>query len=223
VAIARTLATNPKVLLMDEPLSNLDAKLRMEMRAELKRLHKETGATFVYVTHDQLEAMTLATKICLLKDGLLQMFNSPLDVYLKPLNTFVADFVGSPAINLISFKYNKIGKHKIKLVNEFFDFSFESNNELPENLGEEVTIGIRPEYIKVSETGKFEVEVYTSLPSGMETILGLIMNDSKRINCVVFGANDFSVGNMVKVDFIGSEIVLFNDQGIFAALGKLLY
>ncbi|MBQ7283174.1 MAG: ABC transporter ATP-binding protein, partial [Spirochaetales bacterium] len=80
VAIARTLATNPRVLLMDEPLSNLDAKLRMEMRAELKRLHHETGATFVYVTHDQLEAMTLATKICLLDRGYLQQYDPPLTV-----------------------------------------------------------------------------------------------------------------------------------------------
>ena len=103
VAIARTLATNPRVLLMDEPLSNLDAKLRMEMRAELKRLHHETGATFVYVTHDQLEAMTLATKICLLDRGYLQQYDPPLTVYNRPRNTFVADFVGNPTMNLISF------------------------------------------------------------------------------------------------------------------------
>ena len=101
VAIARTLATNPRVLLMDEPLSNLDAKLRMEMRTELKRLHRETGATFVYVTHDQLEAMTLATKICLLDKGVLQQYAPPLTVYNKPANTFVADFVGSPTINFL--------------------------------------------------------------------------------------------------------------------------
>ena len=86
---------------MDEPLSNLDAKLRMEMRTELKRLHQETGSTFVYVTHDQLEAMTLSTKICLMKNGLLQQYSSPLEVYGKPANLFAADFVGNPSINLI--------------------------------------------------------------------------------------------------------------------------
>jgi len=104
VAIARTLAPGPKVLFMDEPLSNLDAKLRLEMRAELKRLHVETGSTFVYVTHDQLEAMTLATKICLINNGVIQQYDPPLTVYSRPNNIFVADFVGNPAINFIEVK-----------------------------------------------------------------------------------------------------------------------
>ena len=101
VAIARTLAPEPTVLFMDEPLSNLDAKLRLEMRYELQRLHVETGSTFVYVTHDQMEAMTLATKICLINNGVLQQYEVPLTVYNKPENTFVADFVGNPSINFI--------------------------------------------------------------------------------------------------------------------------
>ncbi|MCR5731931.1 MAG: ABC transporter ATP-binding protein [Sphaerochaetaceae bacterium] len=99
VAIARTLAPEPSVLFMDEPLSNLDAKLRLEMRYELQRLHVETGSTFVYVTHDQMEAMTLATQICLINNGLLQQYDAPLTVYDKPNNLFVADFVGNPSIN----------------------------------------------------------------------------------------------------------------------------
>ena len=101
VAIARTLAPEPTVLFMDEPLSNLDAKLRLEMRYELQRLHVETGSTFVYVTHDQMEAMTLATKICLVNNGVLQQYEEPLKVYNTPANTFVADFVGNPSINFI--------------------------------------------------------------------------------------------------------------------------
>lgn len=101
VAIARTLAPEPSVLFMDEPLSNLDAKLRLEMRYELQRLHIETGSTFVYVTHDQMEAMTLATKICLINNGVLQQYDAPLDVYNTPENLFVADFVGNPSINFI--------------------------------------------------------------------------------------------------------------------------
>ena len=101
VAIARTLAPEPTVLFMDEPLSNLDAKLRLEMRYELQRLHVETGSTFVYVTHDQMEAMTLATKICLINNGVLQQYELPLTVYNRPENTFVADFVGNPSINFI--------------------------------------------------------------------------------------------------------------------------
>lgn len=104
VAIARTLAPEPSVLFMDEPLSNLDAKLRLEMRYELQRLHIETGSTFVYVTHDQTEAMTLATKICLIDNGSLQQYDAPLDVYNRPNNLFVADFVGNPSINFIDAK-----------------------------------------------------------------------------------------------------------------------
>ena len=101
VAIARTLAPEPSVLFMDEPLSNLDAKLRLEMRYELQRLHVETGSTFVYVTHDQMEAMTLATQICLINNGVLQQYEPPLDVYHRPANLFVADFVGNPSINFV--------------------------------------------------------------------------------------------------------------------------
>ena len=108
VAIARTLAPAPTVLFMDEPLSNLDAKLRLEMRSELQRLHITTGSTFVYVTHDQLEAMTLATKICLINNGVLQQYEPPLDIYHHPTNLFVADFVGNPSINMIEAK----GKQK---------------------------------------------------------------------------------------------------------------
>ena len=101
VAIARTLAPEPSVLFMDEPLSNLDAKLRLEMRYELQRLHVETGSTFVYVTHDPMEAMTLASEICLINNGVLQQYQPPLEVYKKPANLFVADFVGNPSINFI--------------------------------------------------------------------------------------------------------------------------
>ena len=104
VAIARTLAPEPSVLFMDEPLSNLDAKLRLEMRYELQRLHVETGSTFVYVTHDQMEAMTLATQICLINNGVLQQYAAPLTVYGQPNNLFVADFVGNPSINFVEAK-----------------------------------------------------------------------------------------------------------------------
>ena len=104
VAIARTLAPGPHVLFMDEPLSNLDAKLRLEMRYELQRLHLKTGSTFVHVTHDQMEAMTLATKICLINNGILQQYEEPLKIYNNPINTFVADFVGNPSINFIEAK-----------------------------------------------------------------------------------------------------------------------
>jgi iron(III) transport system ATP-binding protein len=133
VAIARTLAPNPSVLFMDEPLSNLDAKLRLEMRYELQRLHVETGSTFVYVTHDQMEAMSLATKICLIDNGVLQQYDTPLTVYNKPANLFTADFVGNPSINFInaggqqetdgSFSLNILNNKRVKFTpNNSFDF-----------------------------------------------------------------------------------------------------
>ena len=108
VAIARTLAPKPSVLFMDEPLSNLDAKLRLEMRTELKRLHKNTNSTFVYVTHDQLEAMTLATEVCLMNKGVLQQYAPPLEVYANPTNKFVADFVGNPTMNFVDAEIKNV-------------------------------------------------------------------------------------------------------------------
>lgn len=118
VAIARTLAPQPQVLFMDEPLSNLDAKLRLEMRYELQRLHVETGSTFVYVTHDQMEAMTLATRICLINNGVLQQYAAPLEVYNRPANLFVADFVGNPSMNFVDAKGSQSadGSFAIKLL-----------------------------------------------------------------------------------------------------------
>ena len=133
VAIARTLAPEPTVLFMDEPLSNLDAKLRLEMRSELQRLHLETGSTFVYVTHDQMEAMTLATRICLMDNGVLQQYDAPLRVYSHPDNLFVADFVGNPAINFIEAKGTQGADGKIELT--VFDdkkavFTFNDNTDV---------------------------------------------------------------------------------------------
>ena len=115
VAIARTLAPEPQVLFMDEPLSNLDAKLRLEMRYELQRLHVETGSTFVYVTHDQMEAMTLATKICLVNNGVLQQYEAPLTVYNRPANLFVADFVGNPSMNFVEGKGKQAADGSVEL------------------------------------------------------------------------------------------------------------
>ena len=102
VAMGRALVRNPQLFLFDEPLSNLDAKLRVDMRIEIKRLHATTGTTIVYVTHDQIEAMTLATKIAVMRDGEVQQFGTPAEIYNNPTNLFVADFMGSPAMNLIT-------------------------------------------------------------------------------------------------------------------------
>ena len=170
VAIARTLAPNPRVLLMDEPLSNLDAKLRNDMRAELKRLHKQTGATFIYVTHDQLEAMTLSTRICLMKLGVLQQYSSPLELYGKPANLFTADFVGNPSINLIPMDA-QIAGDAVKLTSADLQLTFRPNESIALPESGKVVLGVRPEFLKQQDENAVNVQVESSLPSGMETIL----------------------------------------------------
>lgn len=265
VAIARTLAPGPKVLFMDEPLSNLDAKLRLEMRSELKRLHHDTGATFIYVTHDQLEAMTLATKICLIENGVVQQYDVPLDVYKRPNNLFVADFVGNPAINLIEAKgsqdqdgihlslfnsqvkatfvpntyvdlkqfhketaleaekkkeaYQEKIKDKSYVVKGNADKAFnfkiptingtlESKDE-KEITDEDYVIGIRPEFLHIEDDGKLETEVYSAMPSGMETTVKLRVGEF-IITSVVFGGVDYKVNAKANVNIIGKEILLFD-------------
>ena len=140
VAMGRALVRDPALFLFDVPLSNLDAKLRVEMRAEIKRLHRETGASIVYVTHDQIEAMTLATQIVVLKDGIVQQMGSPDEIYDRPANAFVADFMGSPPMNLIPATVN--GRRV-----EFAAGQGVEVGELPAQVatGQPVTVGIRPE------------------------------------------------------------------------------
>lgn len=216
VAIARTLATNPRVLLMDEPLSNLDAKLRMEMRTELKRLHRETGATFVYVTHDQLEAMTLATKICLLDKGVLQQYAPPLTVYNKPANTFVADFVGSPTINFLNCTNEGNGV----LNSPIGRIKFHSKEKEAREIGNNPIIGIRPEFVVMDEKGKLEGEVLSSLPSGMETTLRLKVKDYV-FSSVFFGSLDFKVEEKLPLSLLGDSIVLFDSEKNYVSQGSV--
>ena len=224
VAIARTLATGPKTLFMDEPLSNLDAKLRMEMRTELKRLHLETDSTFVYVTHDQLEAMTLSTKICLLKQGQLQQYAAPLTVYHEPANSFVADFIGSPNINLLPVLVDKADKKSalLKLGDSQLHFAYaEEASDIVS--GSELILGVRPENVLLSEAeGDFAAKVYSTLPSGMETVVRLEMNGI-MLTAVVFGGVDFAVNQPVKISFKGDQHHLFatGDAGIKLASGSL--
>ncbi|WP_420858977.1 ABC transporter ATP-binding protein [Marivivens marinus] len=141
VAMGRALVRDPALFLFDEPLSNLDAKLRVEMRAEIKRLHQTTGASIVYVTHDQIEAMTLSTKIVVLKDGIVQQIGTPEDIYHRPANTFVADFMGSPPMNLLPAEV--VGGDTLRLD----DSHSIAGLPLPEAARKagRVTLGIRPE------------------------------------------------------------------------------
>ena len=206
VAIARTLATGPKVLFMDEPLSNLDAKLRMEMRTELKRLHHDTDSTFVYVTHDQLEAMTLSTKICLMKNGVLQQYANPLEVYRNPANTFTADFVGSPNINLLNFTLKDMTlKNSDGLT---LKIAMCDNSKVND---QDVILGLRPEYVQISNEGSVKGEIYSSLPSGMETIVKVKIG-SIQLNSVIFGDGDFTVGEKHPISFPGTYN-LFDKDG----------
>ena len=223
VAIARTLATGPKTLFMDEPLSNLDAKLRMEMRTELKRLHLETDSTFVYVTHDQLEAMTLSTKICLLKQGQLQQYAAPLTVYHEPANSFVADFIGSPNINLLPVLVDKVEKNAaiIKLGDSQLRFAYAGEASAIDS-GSELVLGVRPENVLLSETeGDFEAKVYSTLPSGMETVVRLEMKGI-MLTAVVFGGVDFAVNQPVMIIFMGDQhhLLAMGDAGIKLASGS---
>ena len=210
VAIARTLAPNPKVLFMDEPLSNLDAKLRTEMRTELKRLHVDTDSTFVYVTHDQLEAMTLSTQVCLMEKGVLQQAAAPLQMYLRPANLFVADFMGSPTMNFLDASARKTGEHTAELSFCGVTRTFTAGAPLGELPGN-VVLGIRPEFLTISEEGDVEATVYSTLPAGMETTVKLRLG-GELITCVVFGGIDFPVDTKVRFSFKGSDMLLFDRE-----------
>ena len=271
VAIARTLAPEPKVIFMDEPLSNLDAKLRLEMRSELKRLHKETGSTFVYVTHDQQEAMTLATKICLINNGVLQQYEAPLDVYKQPNNLFVADFIGSPSINFIEVDAKQNGeeielnmfdgvkatfkpntyvdldafqtnrdkemeaekerkakeaamKGHVEKENADRDFNYRipkvngviMREEEHEEAANKLILGVRPEFIRLSDKEGLETEIYSALPTGMETTARLRIGEF-LLTAVIFGGVDYMIGAKTKINFEGNEILLFDRKS-----GKLI-
>lgn len=212
VAIARTLATGPKVLLMDEPLSNLDAKLRMDMRTELKRLHLDTDSTFVYVTHDQLEAMTLSTKVCLLKDGDLQQYESPLSVYHNPANQFAADFVGSPTMNFLKASGENVNLDEIKIAAGNLNLLFTpTSGSITLQREQGLTVGIRPEHIALDPEAKLRGRVYSTLPSGMETIVK-IEAGGLLLTAVVFGSVDYEVDQEVGLRMGESHTVLFDAE-----------
>ena len=276
VAIARTLAPEPQVLFMDEPLSNLDAKLRLEMRSELQRLHLTTGATFVYVTHDQMEAMTLATRICLIENGVLQQYDAPLTVYNYPNNTFVADFVGNPSINFIEAKGEQgndgavclegLEDHKIRFTfkddvkiaewrkglqerkaekakaaelakqdkkyvekgNKDTRFKYpiariEDPLEEDDNITErDFVLGVRPEFIEIVNEGGIEGEIYSAMPTGMETTVRVRIGNF-LLTGVMFGGVTYTIGGKVHIALKGESIMLFDrDSGELIGTGSAL-
>jgi multiple sugar transport system ATP-binding protein len=187
VAMGRAIVREPKVFLMDEPLSNLDAKLRVQMRAELQKLHHRLGVTTIYVTHDQTEAMTLGHRIALLNNGVIQQLDTSLNLYEKPVNKFVAGFIGSPAMNFVDGQV-EVEKGDVYIRTASFRIKI-FTDQLRQEEGTEVTIGIRPEHIFDKDFSRkdsynwntFEAVVDVMEPMGPEVILYLKMGDNALV------------------------------------------
>ena len=219
VALGRAIVRNPKVFLLDEPLSNLDAKLRATMRTELTKIHKRVGTTFVYVTHDQVEAMTMATRIVVMKDGFIQQVDTPQNLYDKPVNMFVAGFIGTPQMNFINAVLEKKGDdayvsfegHSLKIPAE------KANAEsLKDYYGKEVVIGIRPECIHDEEIfmEKFadsviEVDVDVTELMGAEIYLYLTTGE-QAMTARVSSRSQARAGDKIKVAIEAERIHIFD-------------
>ena len=229
VALGRAIVREPKVFLLDEPLSNLDAKLRAQMRTELTKLHQKLGTTFIYVTHDQTEAMTMGTRIVVMKDGLIQQCDTPQILYDKPCNMFVAGFIGSPQMNFIEGKVIKEGedffveygsedtktragvKFKIKLPAEK-----NKDDVLVPYIDKEVIIGIRPEHVHNEEDyiakfpeGIVEANVEVTELMGAETYL-FMNSEGHSLNARVDPSNTARPGDTIKITLEPARIHLFD-------------
>jgi multiple sugar transport system ATP-binding protein len=180
VALGRAIVRHPRVFLFDEPLSNLDAKLRVQMRVELKKLHLRLGTTAIYVTHDQVEAMTLGDRVVVMKDGLVQQVGEPLELYNQPANKFVAGFIGSPAMN---FAAVTVIEANGSLVAENSGLRFKLPNEtaqrLRDHIGHEVTLGVRPEDIMVAGTADLDHPCFDAVIEVVEQLGSEILLDMK--------------------------------------------
>ena len=179
VAIARAVASSPKLLLLDEPLSNLDAKLRIDMRAELQRLHRELGTTIIYVTHDQVEALTMSTKIALFKEGYLNQVATPMELYNNPIDLEAADFIGNPRINLVDATGEIVNGDLVvnsELGQHVFPAKDLTDEEYPTSGKFDCVIAFRPEQIEIHTEpveGGIPASIYASQPAGSETITTL--------------------------------------------------
>ena len=177
VAIARAIATPVELLLLDEPLSNLDAKLRVDMRSELKRLHEEMGTTIIYVTHDQVEALTLSTRIAVFFNGHIEQVASPMSLYQNPASVRIAEFIGNPKINLTGGKAKRT-EAGLEVESALGNFTFQKGDctdKIPDGTFD-CRIGFRPEEVTLSRTafkGAVECRVYSSMPAGSETLIRL--------------------------------------------------
>lgn len=204
VAIARAIATSPRLLLLDEPLSNLDARLRIDMRAELKRLHKETGTTIIYVTHDQVEALTMSTKIALFKEGVISQVDTPLGVYTNPIDLDAADFIGNPRINFIEGQALYDGE-TLRVRSDIGEYLFpkadmKEGEEYPVKEEFPCVLGVRPEMIEIDtircRPGSIEASVYASQPAGSETLVTLTVGKSAFLS-IQLGLVDYEINQKV--------------------------
>jgi len=220
VALGRAIVRNPKVFLLDEPLSNLDAKLRASMRTELTKLHHSIGTTFVYVTHDQVEAMTMATRIVVMKDGLIQQVETPQSLYDNPVNTFVAGFIGTPQMNFINVILEKKGDD---VYVNFENMSLKlpadkaNNAAIKEYIGKEVVMGIRPEaihdepmHIATLADSVLDTHVEVTELMGAEIYLYLSMGEEFKVVARVSSRSTSRAGDDIKVAFDMSRVHLFD-------------
>lgn len=210
VALGRAIVRNPKVFLLDEPLSNLDAKLRADMRASISSLHKKLGTTFVYVTHDQTEAMTMGDRICVMKKGYIQQYDTPEELYNHPANLFVAGFIGSPSMNFIRASVvEKDGAYYLS----FGDAMIKCDRKkISEYVGKEVILGIRPENVHISSTPKdFTAQVDICENMGSEKYL-YINYAGARIISRVPGDEKVGADSTVHVDFATTKMHVFDAE-----------
>ncbi|WP_370674163.1 ABC transporter ATP-binding protein [Pleomorphomonas sp. PLEO] len=205
VAMGRAIVRNPKVFLFDEPLSNLDAKLRVAMRAEIKSLHQRLGTTVVYVTHDQIEAMTMADTIVVLNAGHIEQIGTPLELYDRPVNRFVAGFIGSPAMNFVVGILEadqaglKVASGAVVAIGPY----------PAEFAGREVEFGIRPEHIQVSDNGGVEAHVDVVEPTGSETHIVVDAAGNKLV-ALVRRRIPIAVGDRLSIAFEEGQGHLFD-------------
>ncbi|HSB00955.1 MAG TPA: ABC transporter ATP-binding protein [Anaerolineales bacterium] len=205
IALARMLAYRPKVFLMDEPLSNLDARLRMDMRSELKRLHHVSGATTIYVTHDQVEALTMSSRIAVMREGVIQQLDTPDRIYHYPANLFVADFIGNPKVNLLESVISE--KNCVDLGN--FKLGMDTHNATGK-----VVVGVRPEDIAISESavpGATEFRAYSVLPSGAETTIVARQKDLE-ITVKVMGISHIKMDDKIWLKFDPGTVNLYDKE-----------
>ena len=214
VAIGRAIVRQPKIFLFDEPLSNLDAALRSEMRIELMELHKRLGSTMIYVTHDQIEAMTMADKIVVLNAGEIAQIGSPLTLYHKPDNLFVAGFIGSPRMNFIAGKVRKADGARVTV-----DLGKLGAIELPRAstaiAGQEVTLGIRPEHLALGE-GEFSLETTPNIIEqlGIHTITYSTLPGGENFTGLFEGNPELAEGKPVRLGFAIDKVHLFDARGL---------